>query len=128
MYMATKKQKIRKRKTFRGGTNTWSNTGRNTELNKMSNRWSNPGANTWSNTGPPGNFLSGQGWHKPKNMEDFFGRVDKENAASSIPSITPNAENKILKNWNSNNVQKERAKRVQTLWKMLGKGKKGKGL
>ena len=113
MYMATKKQKIRKRKTFRGGANTWSNTGRNTELNKMSNRWSNPGANTWSNTGPPGNFLSGQGWHNPKNMEDFFGRVDKENAASSIPSIRPNAKNGSLKDWNSENAQKERAKRVQ---------------
>jgi chromosome segregation ATPase len=117
--MATKKQKIRKRKTFRGGANTWSNTGTNRGLNEFSNTWSNPGANTRSNTntGPPGKFRRGQGWHNPENMKHFFEIVDNENAASSIRSKTSSAENRSLKQLTGNQAQKNRDKRVQNALK-----------
>ena len=121
MYMATKKQKIRKRKTFRGGAKSWSNTGSNRELNgfgPFSNTW--PNTNTGSNTGSNTNTI-GLGLRTHKNLNGFLSRVEKQNeasrkAASRIRSITQKAEKEereILEHWNKNNVKTARDTRVQ---------------
>lgn len=138
MYMATKKQKIRKRKTFRGGAKSWSNTGSNRELKgfgNFPNTWSN--TNTRSNTGSNTNTI-GLGLRTHNNLNGFLRRLEKQNeasrieasriaiAASRIRSATQKAENKaennaereMLKRWNNNNVKQKRTKHVQNAVKI----------